>query len=78
MHELLHGVHKAHFEPLLRECVQDIVEKLGYEIEVRAHHSVLRSSQGRAQAVVWAQKHTRSWSEEVRVALPRLARRGVF
>ncbi len=48
---MLHGVHKARSEPLLRECVQDIVEKLGYEIETRARHSVLRSSEGRAQAV---------------------------
>jgi hypothetical protein len=48
---LLHGVHKARSEPLLRECVQDIVEKLGYEIEVWVPHSVLRWSQGRAQAV---------------------------
>ena len=30
---------------------QDLVEKLGYEIETRARHSVLRSSEGRAQAV---------------------------
>ena len=58
-HELLHGVPrradwedaKARSEPLLRERGQDLVEKLGYEIETRARHSVLRSAAGRAQAV---------------------------
>ena len=58
-HELLHGVPKradwedatARSEPLLRERGQDLVEKLGYEIEARAGHNVLRSSEGRAQAV---------------------------
>jgi hypothetical protein len=58
-HELLHGVPKradwdnatAHSEPLLRERGQDLIEKLGYEIEARARHSVLRSTEGRAQAV---------------------------
>lgn len=44
MHELLHGVHKERSEPLLRDCVQHIVEKLGYEIEARVPYSVLRWS----------------------------------
>ena len=58
-HELLHGVPRredwsdavARSEPLLAERGQRLVEKLGYEIEPRARHSVLRSSGGRAQAV---------------------------
>ena len=42
----------ARSEPLLRVRVQDLVEKLGYEIEVRARYSVLHSSEGRALEVV--------------------------
>ena len=58
-HELLYGVPRrtdwdeaaARSKPLLSERGQDLVEKLGYEIETRARHSVLRSTAGRAQAV---------------------------
>lgn len=58
-HELLHGVPErsdwegatARSEPLLRERGQTLVERLGYEVEARGHHNVLRSSKGRAQAV---------------------------
>ena len=58
-HELLRGVPEradwadatVRSEPLLRERGQNLVQKLGYEIEARARHSVLRSSEGRAQAV---------------------------
>jgi len=58
-HELLYGVpRRADWEEattrskaLLTERGQDLVEKLGYEIETRARHSVLRSAGGRAQAV---------------------------
>ena len=58
-HELLHGVPDredwdaatARSAPLLVERGQELVQKLGYEIEQRGRHSVLRSSEGRAQAV---------------------------
>lgn len=58
-HELLYGVPRrsdwndatARSGPLLRERGQDLVRGLGYEVEARGHHSVLRSSEGRAQAV---------------------------
>lgn len=58
-HELLHGVPQREdwddaterSAPLLGERGQHLVESLGYEIEARGRHSVLRSSGGRAQAV---------------------------
>ena len=58
-HELLRGVPKrsdwedatARSRDLLRERGQDLVRGLGYEIEPRGQHSVLRASEGRAQAV---------------------------
>ncbi len=58
-HELLNGVPQrqdwedatARSAPLLRERGQELVEKLGYEIEPRTRYSVLRSREGRAQAV---------------------------
>jgi len=58
-HELLHGVPQrpdwndamARSELLLSRRGQDLVRGWGYEIEQKAHHSVLRSSEGRAQAV---------------------------
>jgi len=58
-HELLHGVPKrpdweaasARSRPLLGRRGQDLVRGLGYEIDQRARHSVLRSSEDRAQAV---------------------------
>ena len=58
-HELLYGVPKrddwddatARSRPLLGRRGQDLVRGLGYEIDQRARHSVLRSSEDRAQAV---------------------------
>ena len=58
-HELLYGVPKrddwdaatARSRPLLGRSGQDLVRGLGYEIDQRARHSVLRSSEDRAQAV---------------------------
>lgn len=58
-HELLRGVPErpdwdaatARSRPLLGERGQDLVGKLGFEIEGRGNHDVLRSSSGRAQAV---------------------------
>ena len=58
-HELLHGVPQrpdwndatARSEPLLNRRGQDLVRGLGYEIDQKARHSVLRSSEERAQAV---------------------------
>lgn len=58
-HELLYGVPKrndwddatARSQPLLSRRGQDLVRGLGYEIDQRARHSVLRSSEDRAQAV---------------------------
>jgi len=58
-HELLYGVPKrddwdaatARSWPLLGRSGQDLVRGLGYEIDQRARHSVLRSSEDRAQAV---------------------------
>ncbi|WP_143527321.1 Eco57I restriction-modification methylase domain-containing protein [Rubrobacter xylanophilus] len=58
-HELLHGVPQRpdwkdatdRSKPLLNRRGQDLVRELGYEIEQKAQHSVLRSSGGKAQAV---------------------------
>jgi hypothetical protein len=58
-HELLYGVPKRtdwqaateRSRPLLRLRGQDLVRGLGYEIEPRGRHNVLRASEGRAQAV---------------------------
>jgi hypothetical protein len=58
-HELLHGVPQrpdwedttARSKPLLSWRGHDLVRGLGYEIEQKARHSVLRSSEERAQAV---------------------------
>ncbi len=58
-HELLYGVPKrddwddatARSRPLLGQRGQDLIRGLGYEIEQRARHSVLRSPDDRAQAV---------------------------
>ena len=58
-HELLHGVPKrpdwgeatSRSGPLLGLRGQDLVRGLGYEIEPRGRHSVLRAAEGRAQAV---------------------------
>jgi hypothetical protein len=58
-HELLYGVPKrddweaasTRSRPLLGRRGQDLVRGLGYEIDQRARHSVLRSSEDRAQAV---------------------------
>lgn len=58
-HELLHGVPMrrdwgdatTHSRPLLGLRGQDLVRGLGYEIEPRGQHNVLRASTGRAQAV---------------------------
>jgi hypothetical protein len=58
-HELLYGVPKrddweaatTRSTPLLGRRGQDLVRGLGYEIDQRARHSVLRSSEDRAQAV---------------------------
>lgn len=58
-HELLHGVPKrgdwddatARSRPLPRRRGQNLVRGLGYEIDQRARHSVLRSSEDRAQTV---------------------------
>ena len=59
-HELSYGVLRwadlehvtVHSELLLRKRGQDLVKKLGYEIETRARCRMLRSSEGRVQAVV--------------------------
>jgi hypothetical protein len=58
-HELLYGVPKRPdwedatelSKPLLGLRGQDLVRGLGYEIEPRGRHNVLRTSGGRAQAV---------------------------
>jgi hypothetical protein len=58
-HELLYGVPKrpdwgeatTRSGPLLGLRGQDLVRGLGYEIEPRGQHSVLRAAEGRAQAV---------------------------
>ena len=58
-HELQYGVPKrddwdaatARSEPLLHRRGQDLVRGLGYEIDQKARHSVLRSPEERAQAV---------------------------
>ena len=58
-HELLHGVPQrpdwndatAQSAPLLNRRGQDLVRSLGYEIEQKVRLSVLRSPEGRAQAV---------------------------
>jgi hypothetical protein len=58
-HELLYGVPKrddwddatARSRPLLGRRGQDLVRGLGYEIDQRARHSVLRSADDKAQAV---------------------------
>lgn len=58
-HELLHGVPERRdwseaterSKPLLNMRGQDLVRGLGYEIEPRGRHNVLRLSTGKAQAV---------------------------
>ncbi len=58
-HELLYGVPQrpdwsdatGRSKPLLNRRGQDLVRGLGYEIDQKVRHSVLRSSEGRAQAV---------------------------
>ncbi|MBA2691492.1 MAG: hypothetical protein H0U65_03230, partial [Rubrobacter sp.] len=58
-HELLYGVPKRddwdeatrRAESLLPKRGRDLVEGLGYEVEERGRHNVLRSSEGRARAV---------------------------
>jgi hypothetical protein len=58
-HELLYGVPKrddweaatARSRPLLNRRGQDLVRDLGYEIDQKGNHSILRSSEEKAQAV---------------------------
>ena len=64
-HELLHGVPRrsdwgsatARCGTLLNRRGEDLFQSMGYEIDRKAHHSVLRSSEQKAQAVaVFLQK----------------------